>query len=245
MIQFAICDDDASLCTDLSARLSNYMGDTHPHHITCFASGEALLASAQPFDLIFLDIQMAQPDGMETARLLRQRDSHSLLIFVSILKEYVFDAFAVEAFDYLVKPLDQKLVGRCMDRLREHLAAPSSISLLETSGRGHSAPVDVPLACILYAQCFDHAIDVHTTSGVYRTRQSFQDFTAQLPHTGRFYVCGRGLVVNLSQVTRVLEHDLLLKNGDRISFSRNRRREIQKAYADWFADRTRKGGWAK
>ena len=130
-------------------------------------------------------------------------------------------------------------------RLREHLAAPSSISLLETSGRGHSAPVDVPLACILYAQCFDHAIDVHTTSGVYRTRQSFQDFTAQLPHTGRFYVCGRGLVVNLSQVTRVLEHDLLLKNGDRISFSRNRRREIQKAYADWFADRTRKGGWAK
>ena len=55
MIQFAVCDDDASLCADLSARLSNYMGDTHPHHITCFASGEALLASAQPFDLIFLD----------------------------------------------------------------------------------------------------------------------------------------------------------------------------------------------
>ncbi len=67
----------------------------------------------------------------------------------------------------------------------------------------------------------------------------------QLPHTGRFFVCGRGLVVNLSQVARVLENELLLKNGDRLSFSRSRRQEIQKAYADWVFTRSREGGWAQ
>ncbi len=67
----------------------------------------------------------------------------------------------------------------------------------------------------------------------------------QLPHTGRFFVCGRGLVVNLSQVARVLENELLLKNGDRLSFSRSRRQEIQKAYADWEFTRSREGGWAQ
>ena len=112
MIQFAVCDDDAALCASLSARLSNYMGDARPHHVTCFSSGAALLASPQSFDVIFLDIQMEQPDGMETARQLRQRDRNSLLIFVSILRECVFDAFAVEAFDYLVKPLTQERFQR-------------------------------------------------------------------------------------------------------------------------------------
>ena len=215
--------------------------------LSFYASGEDFLAHYRPksCDGLFLDIVLGGLSGIEVARRVREKEPYLPIIFTTTERDYAVDGFAVRGTDYLIKPLDPAQVARCMERLREFLAVPSSISLLETSGRGHSAPVDVPLACILYAQCFDHAIDVHTTSGVYRTRQSFQDFTAQLPHTGRFYVCGRGLVVNLSQVTRVLEHDLLLKNGDRISFSRNRRREIQKAYADWFADRTRKGGWAK
>ena len=103
-----------------------------------------------------------------------------------------------------------------MERLRECLSRPSSISLLEISGRGHATPVDVAFEEILYAQCFNHVIDVHTLSGVYRTRMSFQDFSARFPHTGRFYICGRGLVVNLSLVAQVEGHVLLLKNGDKL-----------------------------
>ena len=106
-------------------------------------------------------------------------------------------------------------------------------------------PVDVALDDILYGQYLDHVMTVYTGSGAYRTRSSFQDFTAQLPHTGRFYVCGRGLVVNLSHVARVLDSELLLKNGERLPFSRNRRQEIQQAYAEWTVDRSRKGGWAQ
>ena len=98
---------------------------------------------------------------------------------------------------------------------------------------------------ILYGQYLDHVMTVYTCSGAYRTRQSFQDFTAQLPHTGRFHVCGRGLVVNLSHVARVLDSELLLKNGERLPFSRSRRREVREAYAEWTVARSRKGGWAR
>lgn len=63
--------------------------------------------------MIFLDIQMEQPDGMEMARLLRQRGERGLLVFVTVLREYVFDAFQVEDFSYLLKPLDEaSLTGR-------------------------------------------------------------------------------------------------------------------------------------
>ena len=122
---------------------------------------------------------------------------------------------------------------------------PASISLSVPSGRGHSVPVDVALDDIIYGQYLDHVMTIYTHSGTYRTRSSFQEFTFQLPHTGRFCVCGRGLVVNLSYVTRVLDSELLLKNGEKLFFSRSRRQEIQRAYAEWIINRSRKGGWAK
>ena len=67
--------------------------------------------------MIFLDIQMEHPDGMETARLLRRWGVHSLLIFVTVLRECVFDSFQVEAFDYLLKPLDSARFCQTMDRV--------------------------------------------------------------------------------------------------------------------------------
>lgn len=215
--------------------------------LSFYASGEEFLARYRPrsCDGLFLDVVLGGVTGMDVARKVRESESRLPIIFTTTERDYAVEGFAVDATDYLIKPVDAKGVARCMGRLRRFLAAPSSISLLETSGRGHSAPIDVALDHILYAQCFNHAIDVHTASGVYHTRQSFQDFTGQLPHTGRFFVCGRGLVVNLSQVARVLEDELLLKNGDRISFSRSRRQEIQKAYADWVFTRSREGGWAQ
>ena len=96
---------------------------------------------------------------------------------------------------------------------------------------------------ILYAQYRNHIVDVHTTLGVFCTRLSFQDFTVQLPHMGRFYVCGRGLVVNLSQVARVGSGTLLLKNGESLPFSRRRRQEVERAFTEWTFASLRKGGW--
>lgn len=215
--------------------------------LSFYASGEEFVEHYRPksCDGLFLDIVLGGLTGIEVARRVREVETRLPIIFTTAERDYAVDGFAVRATDYLIKPLDPGQVARCMERLREHLAAPSSISLLEPSGRGHSAPVEVALDDILYGQYLDHVMTVYTCSGAYRTRSSFQDFTAQLPHTGRFYICGRGLVANLSHVTRVLDSELLLKNGERLSFSRNRRQEIQKAYANWAAERTRKGRWAK
>lgn len=215
--------------------------------LSFYASGEDFLAHYRPksCDGLFLDIVLGGLTGIEVARRVREKEPYLPIIFTTTERDYAVDGFAVRGTDYLIKPLDPAQVARCMERLREFLAVPSSISLLETSGRGHSAPVEIPLDDILYAQCFDHIIQVKTIFAVYRTRQSFQDIAAQLPHTGRFYVCGRGLAVNLSYVERVLEGELLLKNGDRLSFSRSRKQDVQKAYADWSFTRSRKGGWAR
>lgn len=212
-----------------------------------YANGEGFIAHYRPksCDGVFLDILLGGMSGIEVARRVRETEKRLPLVFTTTERDYAVDGFAVRGTDYLIKPLDPQGVARCMGRLREYLAEPSSISLLEPSGRGHSAPVEVALDDILYGQYLDHVMTVYTRSGAYRTRSSFQDFIAQLPHTGRFCTCGRGLVVNLSCVARVQGSDLLLKTGERLSFSRSRQREIQEAFAEWAVARSRKGGWAR
>jgi len=71
-----------------------------------FSSGEELLLSDKNIDILFLDIQMSGKDGMETARELRKKDKNMILIFVTAVEEYVFQAFDVGAFHYIVKPID-------------------------------------------------------------------------------------------------------------------------------------------
>ena len=75
-----------------------------------YLSGDELIASGSKPDILFLDIQMPGMDGMETAKMLRQDNENMILIFVTAAEEYVFQAFDVGAFHYLVKPFsDEKL----------------------------------------------------------------------------------------------------------------------------------------
>ena len=103
MIKFAICDDEPVMVRELASYLARYLEEHEvtAYSVSSFSNGRALLEAVDGFDVIFLDIQMEEPDGMETARLLRRQGDHSLLIFVTVLMELVFDAFQVEAYDYL------------------------------------------------------------------------------------------------------------------------------------------------
>lgn len=214
--------------------------------LSFYASGEDFLAHYRPkfCDGLFLDILLGGITGIEAAKKVRESDASLPIVFTTRERDYAVEGFDVRAADYLVKPLTLEKVARCMERLREFLSRPSAIPLSETSAWGHADPVDIPLEEILYAQYANHIIDVHTTLGVFCTRLSFQDFTARLPHTGRFCVCGRGLVINLSQVARVRDGTLLLKNGDALAIPLRRKKEIQRAFTEWAFTRSREGSWA-
>ena len=81
--------------------------------IEAYATGEELLAVGKRFDIVFLDIQM---DGIEVARKLRKWQEDTVLIFITGIKEYVFDALDLYAFHYLLKPLDEKKFAEVLEK---------------------------------------------------------------------------------------------------------------------------------
>ena len=104
-MQIAICDDEVSMVQILEEKIKKLLPDAV---IDKYLSGDELIASGSKPDILFLDIQMPGMDGMETAKVLRQDNEDMILIFVTAAEEYVFQAFDVAAFHYLVKPFSDE-----------------------------------------------------------------------------------------------------------------------------------------
>ena len=227
MIKMAICDDEPLMVRELAGHLAGYLEE---HSITScsvssFSGGRALLERAGSFDVIFLDIQMERPDGMETARLLRQRGDDSLLVFVTVLKELVFDAFQVEAFDYLLKPLDSVCFKRTMDRIFRALERKRPEDIVIQRGSGCEV---VPLSDLAYCEVLGRKVYLHKKDGaVIDYYGRLEDLERRVD--GRFFKCHRSYLVNLDYVRGCQEGQVLLSQGERIPASRLRERELTQA----------------
>lgn len=227
MIKFAICDDDRIMVNHIAEQISKYMQNIqHIHYgMEKFSDGSALLESNLDFDIIFLDIQMQSPNGMETAKILRNRHCDSLLIFVTVLKEYVFDAFSVEAFDYLVKPIDVKHFHSMMNRAMQHIQQ-RSMKHIVIQKPNYCAVLS--LSKILYCEVQGRKLYIHQSDGtVIDYYHKLEDFERQVDH--RFFRCHRSYLVNLDYVKGYENGQIILTQGAVIPVSRLRKNELTHA----------------
>lgn len=227
MITFAICDDEPLMAQELAGHLTDYMEEQSitAYSLSSFPNGCALLENGCSFDVIFLDIQMEQPDGMETAKLLRRRRDHALLIFVTVLKECVFDSFQVEAFDYLLKPLDSARFCQTMDRVLRSLAQRAAKDIVIQRGTGCEV---VLLSDIVYCEVLGRKIYLHKNDGTVSDYYGkLEDLERRVDR--RFFKCHRSYLVNLDYVRGCQDGQVLLSQGERIPSSRLRERELTQA----------------
>ena len=236
MIKFAICDDEPLMAQELAGHLADYMKENliTAYSVSSFSDGRALLDAIDRFDVIFLDIQMEQPDGMETAKLLRRRGDHSLLVFVTVLKELVFDAFQVEAYDYLLKPLDRARFKQTMERVLRSLDRKTAEDIVIQRGTGCEV---VLLSDIVYCEVLGRKIYLHKHDG---TVSDYYDKLEDLERRvdGRFFKCHRSYLVNLDYVRGCQDGQVLLFQGERIPASRLRERELTQALLRYMKERS-------
>lgn len=109
MLSIAVCDDEVIECCNMERKIKVILEEMKiPCIIRQFRSGGELLQAPESFDIVFLDIIMQDLDGMKTAQIIRKRMFDKILVFVSSSREYVFEAYDVEAFWYLLKPVDDR-----------------------------------------------------------------------------------------------------------------------------------------
>lgn len=126
MIRIAICDDETQARDNLRFQLEKLLYEKNEEIVYEFSSGNSAVRWLEKhpgeIDLLFLDVEMPDSNGMETARRIREFDRELMIVFVTGHPDYVFDGYGVQALDYVVKPAGEERLRQLFLRVRALLA---------------------------------------------------------------------------------------------------------------------------
>lgn len=226
MIQIAICDDETYMTGLLSEKISAFFNKQNIEiSISCFSNGLDLLSNNKTFHIIFLDVQMNEPDGFETAKRLRNNGFDGFLIFVTIMRELVFNAFEVQAFDYLVKPLQDEHFNQTMQRLLASIQDQNKTCLLIQKRNEWNI---ILFDHIIYCEIINRKVYLHLKNkSIIDYYDKIENLEKKLDH--RFFKCHRSYLINLKYVKNYKSSIAYLTNGDTIPVSRLRKDDFRAA----------------
>ncbi len=231
-MRIAIVDDIASERETLKGRVAAQADRLSlDAAVSCYSSGTDFLACARKehFDLVFLDIYMGKENGVDTAEQLRCFDPDCLLVFTTTSPDHALDGFRVRALHYLVKPYQEDDLAALFDEIVKR--CPETGRYIEINTM--AGIVRLRFQDILYAEHYQHQIYVYATDGKkYVTRQTFREFTASLTD-GRFFLCSRGILVNMEHAEDFDGTDFILKGGKRVKVSRDLAKDARTAFGDY------------
>lgn len=219
MLSIAVCDDEILECCKLAGRISALLEEIKtPCIVRQFNSGRELLQAEEDFDIIFLDIIMRELDGMRTAQLFREKAFDGMFVFVSSSREYVFDAFDVEAFQYLLKPVDDRKLRRVLEKIVSRTKERSREFILVSKERQKRK---LFLDDIYYFEIRGRVIEAHGAEGVFTYYEQIGVLEKNLQGKG-FSRCHKSYLVNLRHVDGYTRQDALLDCGERVVIAKRR-----------------------
>ena len=240
-MRLAIVDDLAVERTLLMARLEHQLSLRGAEaEILEFDSGEAFLAAEKErrFTAAFLDIYMEGLSGMDTARELRRTDADCLLIFTTTSTDHALEGFQVRALHYLVKPFSEAELSGLLDEMLARLPRPEPFLTVKVSG----SDVRLHYRDIISAEHFAHMISIRTVAGkTLSTRLSFKAFTEPLKDEPRFFICGRGMIVNLEHAAGFEDAAFRMTDGSRVYVSQELTKKARQAFMEFLLQRGRMG----
>jgi len=241
MIRTAICDDEANIRAYLASLIR---AQPDPCEIVEYASAGDCLADRRAIDLLFLDVELNPTgsglDGMSLARKIRERGpaAQPVIVFVTGYERYVFDAFDVGAFQYLLKPVNEEKFARVFARAVAQIKAgrkdPQGSRALTLRSVGVNRTV--PLDSIYYIESRNHQVTLHLKDGEFTCYAKIGELEAEL--SDQFFRIHKGYLVNLSYVEAYGKTEVALISGDKLLLSKYKYRDFVKAYLRFL-----KRGW--
>lgn len=223
MIRAAVCDDEKYMADAVKKMAADFFRAQNIETvIEVFLSGKELLKYEKTIAILFLDIQMKGTDGMETARILRRRGFKGYLIFITVLRETVFEAFEVQAYDYLVKPIEQSRFQKTMERVLASMQSAGEANLLVQ--RGYESRL-VPFDEIIFCEIIDRKVYLHLASlEIVDYYDRIENLETKLD--GRFFRCHRSFLINLQYLRSYKNQTAYMEGGKQIPVSRLRSKEL-------------------
>ena len=234
-LNIAVCEDESiSLkinCTYIEELSRKYRINAN---IVGFTSGEAILeyAKKEEIDIVFMDIDMKGLNGIQTASMMLKKNPRLITIFITGHKEFAYDAFNVEAFSFIIKPIDPERLERIFKK--------AVLQVNDLTYRKQRAPFiitednlkkKINQASIVYIERIDTQSVIVTKSSKHYVYETITSLSERLE--GNFIRINQGIIVNLEEIAQLKKNELLLKSGEEFPIGRTYAKEVKRRYLEY------------
>lgn len=235
MLNIAICDDDLEFCGKLESILVEIeKQEKIKMSIDIYQSGEVLIKAIEAektcYDMIFMDIEMEGMDGLETAKRIRKKDEIVVLIYVTGYESYAIEAYEVQPFRFIVKPIDREKIYKYFMKAYEKIMAGDFYFRYKFK----KSYFRVLVNDIMYFESEKRVIKIHLQDGsVRRFYEKLNNIENRMKQEKvDFYRLHKSLLVNTRYIVRKSYDHVELANGTLLDISEDKRREMGEIYVE-------------
>lgn len=223
-MRIAICDDEPQ-CRQQAVHAINECTESPDILTDLFENGKAFLHAFQkkPYDLVFLDIEMPEIDGIGLARKLRELHQDVPIVFLTSHIEYALEGYEVNALRYLTKPIQKEKLYELLEHVMERMQEQRTLWLKTDMGEER-----VPVRDVLYLEAQNQNICIRTADKEYIVRYNLGEYEKELAQDG-FFRIHRGYLVSLRHVKSLGKHELTLSENTVLPISRTKEKSLKEA----------------
>lgn len=235
MVHAVIVEDEQSAAEDLERYIGKFFAERGgEYRVTVFRNAVDFLTNYRAdYDVVFLDIEMPMMDGMTAAEKLRQIDPYVVLIFVTNMQQYAIKGYAVNALDFVVKPVTYFSFSSLMRKIMRVLQAKEEKELV-IGAQGNICRV--PVSRILYIEVARHRLTYHTEDGDISGWGSLNELEKELS-SDLFSRCNACYLVSLRHVRAIEGDDAVMDSGEALRISHLRKKGFMADLAKYLGRR--------
>lgn len=208
MIRIAVVEDQKKWSDLITSFLNRYRQETKTSfEVSYFTNGEDFIKSyKKDQNLIFMDVAMPKKNGLETSKELRKIDKEVSLVFLTEMAQYAIEGYEVNAYDFLIKPMEYDFFKIKMDKFVAHIQSTSDSYFIINNA---NTICKIKFSDIKYVESIKHYVYFHCKEDTVRTRDSLDNVKEKLKG-GNFSEINRSLIVNLAFVDNYSNNDVVI-----------------------------------
>lgn len=234
-MRIGVCDDLPECRLEIKSMVSKYF---ELHHSACeireFSAGDELLKSDDVYDILFLDIELGDLNGIDVAKEIQKKHKNTVILVVTAYHQYLDDAMDINVTRYIDKPVTENRIFSALDKAMRVIN--ESIVTLHIKD-GHV--VRLKVSEVVYAEARLKGVFVYTESDVsYRVKETLKQLRYMFD-TSCFGVPHNSFLVNMNYIKNFQRNEITLGrpfSGTKISVATRKQTEFKRRFLDFIGE---------
>lgn len=234
MFKIAICDDEIIFAEKMAKIIGDYMQEKQiPYETEIYSSGKEFVKlgiEMMKYRVVFLDINMEEIDGLETAKAIRKYSDDTFIVFVTAFINYALEGYKLDATRYLLKDKEmfEESIYECLDTILDKM----NFAVVKKEIQFNEGKREISLNSLLYIESNLHKLQFHVMEDsmhvytVYDTLNHIEEEYSRY----RFLRIHQSYLVNMMHLVSVKRYEVLLSNGRKLVVPRVRYNHVKEAF---------------